>query len=481
MKNVRTRFAPSPTGYMHVGNLRTALYAYLVAKKNNGTFVLRIEDTDKSRQVEGALDVIYSTLKDSGLNWDEGPDIGGNYGPYIQSERKDNYLEYAEKLVKDGKAYYCFCKKEDIENRISVKSDYSQGYDGFCSGLSEETVSEYLKEGKEYVIRQKMPKTGKTVFNDLVYGTIEVSNEELEDQILIKSDKMPTYNFANVIDDHLMGISHVIRGNEYLSSTPKYTLLYDAFGWESPEYIHCPQVMRDATHKLSKRDGDASYHDFIDKGFLPQAIINYIALLGWSPKSEQEIFTLRELVDEFEISGISKSSAILDVEKMKYINSEHIKKLSSDEFESFSLPYLHSSIENCDVNFKLLSSLLHTRIEVFNDIPELVSFINELPDYSTDLFVNKKNKTDKVNSIETLTELHEVLSNVQSFSSEAVHSAVFTLIKDKNAKTGYIMWPLRVALSGLPSTPGGGIELAVVLGKEESLKRISAALEKLNR
>ncbi len=481
---VRTRFAPSPTGYMHVGNLRTALYAYLMAKKegDDGCFILRIEDTDQERYVDGAVDVIYKTLKDAGLNWDEGPDVGGNYGPYVQSERMDNYLKYAKELVAKGGAYYCFCTKEEIEARCKSESETEEviRYDGFCRNLSAEECERRIAAGEPYVIRQKMPKDGSTTFHDLVYGDITVDNSELEDQILIKSDGMPTYNFANVIDDHLMGITHVIRGNEYLSSSPKYQLLYEAFGWQVPEYIHCAPVMKDAQHKLSKRNGDASYQDLVAKGYLPEAIINYLALLGWAPKGEQEIYSLKELTQEFGVDGISKSPAIFDSEKLRYINSVYIRALAPEVFVEKATPFIKQAVKREDIDFSVICGALQPRCEVLSDIPEKLTFIDELPEYSNDLYFNKKMKTDAETGKQALGMMLPVLEELNDYSFEALHTALFALIEKEGVKNGFMLWPLRVALSGLPATPGGGIELAATLGKEETLARVRKALVQLS-
>ena len=389
MPTVRTRFAPSPTGYMHVGNLRTALYAYLLARKDkDGKFILRIEDTDRERYVEGAVDIIYNTLRKAGLNWDEGPDIGGPYGPYVQSERMGMFKEYALKLVESGDAYYCFCDKDRLEElkKIQQASGMAPKYDGHCRNLTKEEIDEKLKAGVPYVIRQKMPTEGTTTFHDEVFGDITVENSVLDDQILIKTDGMPTYNFANVVDDHTMGITHVIRGNEYLSSTPKYNLLYEAFGWEKPVYIHCSPVMKNQTEKLSKRNGDASFEDLIEKGFLTEAVVNYIALLGWSPKGEEEIFTLDELVQEFDISGISKSPAIFDPVKLKAINGAYIRRLPLEEFEKLALPYIRKTCKREDVDTRLIARVLQSRTELFTDIPDQVDFIDELPAYENSLY-----------------------------------------------------------------------------------------------
>ena len=479
-KKVRTRFAPSPTGYMHIGNLRTALYAWLLARKNGGDFILRIEDTDQERYVEGAVDLIYKTLEETGLTHDEGPDVGGDYGPYIQSERRGLYKQYAEKLVELGAAYYCFCDKERLEELRAVQtaSKVPPKYDGHCSRLSKEEIEEKLKSGVPYVIRQKIPREGTTSFHDEVFGDITVDNATLDDNVLLKADGLPTYNFANVIDDHLMGITHVIRGSEYLSSTPKYNLLYEAFGWEIPVYIHCSPVMKDAQKKLSKREGDASYEDFINKGYLKDAIINYIALLGWSPGTEQEIFTLEELAQQFDVAGISKSPAIFDVNKLNWMNGEYIRKLSVEAFTEAAMPYYRQAVKR-EIDYNMLSSLLHDRTEKFSDIPEQIDFIDAVPDYGNDLYVNKKMKTNEENSKQSLEAILPVLEGVDSWTHDAIHDALFALIEKLGVKNGVVLDPLRVALSGKKFTPGGGVELAELLGKEESIARIKAAIEKL--
>ncbi len=482
-KKVRTRFAPSPTGYMHVGNLRTALYAYLLAKKDNGTFILRIEDTDQERYVEGAVDIIYNTLRKTGLIWDEGPDIGGPVGPYVQSERMGMFKEYAEKLVESGHAYYCFCDKDRLEELRSIQqaSNIAPKYDGHCKRLSKEEIQAKLDAGVPYVIRQKMPTEGTTTFHDEVFGDITVENSVLDDQILIKTDGMPTYNFANVVDDHLMGITHVIRGNEYLSSTPKYNLLYEAFGWDIPTYVHCSPVMKNQTEKLSKRNGDASFEDLIVKGYLTEAVINYIALLGWSPKGENEIFSLDELVAEFDIGGISKSPAIFDSIKLKAINGEHIRRLPLEKFEEMALPYIRQTCKREDIDITVLCKMLQPRTELFTDIPEQVDFIDALPDYSTELFVHKKMKTTEENSLEALKQLLPVLEGIDKWDTESIHEAVFALIAKLEVKNGLILWPLRVAVSGKQFTPGGGIELCEIIGKDESIARVKVAIEKLSK
>lgn len=482
MKKVRTRFAPSPTGYMHIGNLRTALYTYLIAKKNGGDFILRIEDTDQERYVEGAVDVIYNTLKMTGLNWDEGPDVGGPVGPYIQSQRMGMFKEYALQLVENGNAYYCFCDKERLDEvkKIQEASHIAPMYDRHCRNLSKEEIQEKLDAGIPYVIRQKMPLEGTTTFHDEVYGDITVENSTLDDQILIKTDGMPTYNFANVVDDHTMGITHVVRGNEYLSSAPKYNLLYKAFGWEVPKYIHCSPVMKDQTTKLSKRNGDASFEDLLKKGYIKEAVVNFIALLGWAPKGEQEIFTLDELVQEFDINGISKSPAIFDPVKLKAINASYIRKMTPEEFLEVITPYIRQTVKREDINLPLLASVLQPRTELFTDVPEQVDFIDELPDYDTDMYCHKKMKTNKETSLEALKAILPVLENLEEWNVESIHTALFDLIAKLEVKNGWLLWPLRTAVSGKQFTPGGGVELCAILGKNDTVDRIKKGIEKLS-
>ena len=482
MNKVRTRFAPSPTGYMHIGNLRTALFTYIIAKKNGGDFILRIEDTDRERYVEGAVDVIYDTLRECGLNWDEGPDIGGPVGPYIQSERMGMFKKYAEELVEKGEAYYCFCDKERLDELKAVQeaSGVMPMYDRHCRNLPKEEVEKKLAEGTPYVIRQKVPLDGTTTFHDELYGDITVENSTLDDQILIKTDGLPTYNFANVVDDHLMGITHVVRGNEYLSSAPKYELLYKAFGWEVPKYIHVEHIMKDKQHKLSKRDGDASYQDLMKKGYLKEAVINYIALLGWAPKGENEIFSLDELIEEFDISGISKSPAIFDPMKLRAMNGVYIKKMSDEDFAAAAEPYIRQTVKREDVDTAFIASLLKPRTELFTEIPEQVDFIDELPEYDTSMYCHKKMKTNEENSLESLKEILPVLEGLDNWTQEGIHDALFALIEKMGVKNGIVLWPLRVAVSGKSFTPGGGIELCLILGKEESLARIKKGIEKLS-
>ena len=484
MKKVRTRFAPSPTGYMHIGNLRTALFTYLIAKQNDGDFILRIEDTDQERYVEGAVEVIYKTLKDVGLNWDEGPDIGGPVGPYIQSERMGMFKKYAVELVEKGEAYYCFCDKERLEEvkAIQEASGIMPMYDRHCRNLSKEEVQEKLDAGVPYVIRQKVPLEGEVTFHDALYGDITVDCSTLDDQILIKTDGMPTYNFANVVDDHLMGITHVVRGNEYLASAPKYNLLYKAFGWEVPEYIHVEHIMKDKQHKLSKRDGDASYEDLMQKGYLKEAVINYIALLGWAPKGENEIYSLEELVKEFDIQGLSKSPAIFDPMKLKAINGKYIKALTAEKFAEYAIPYIKETVKREDVDLMEIAALLQARTELFTEIPESVDFIDNLPDYDIALYTHKKMKTNPENSLDSLKAVLPVLEAIEEkeWTIENIHDKLFELIAQKEVKNGIILWPLRVAVSGKAFTPGGGIEICHIIGKADSIERIKKGIEKLS-
>lgn len=482
MSEVRTRFAPSPTGYMHIGNLRTALYTYLLAKKQGGKFILRIEDTDRERYVEGAVDVIYKTLRDCGLNWDEGPDVGGDFGPYIQSERMGMYKDYAEELVKKGEAYYCFCTKERLEELAAVQkaSNISPMYDRHCRRLSKEEIDENIKNGVPYVIRQAIPEEGSTTFHDEIYGDITVENSILDDQILLKTDGMPTYNFANVIDDHTMQITHVVRGNEYLSSAPKYELLYKAFGWQPPMYVHVEHIMKDAQHKLAKRDGDASFQDLLEKGYMTEAILNYILLLGWAPKGENEIFSLSEMIEAFDLSGISKSPAIFDPAKLKAINAHYVRALPTEEFTKIATPYIRQTCKREDIDIELLCGVLQPRCELFTDIPEQVDFIDNLPEYPLDLYINKKMKTTLETSLDALQKILPVLEGLESFTQDGVHDALFKLIEELGVKNGVVLFPLRVALSGKQFTPGGGVELSIILGKDDSLSRIKKGIELLS-
>lgn len=479
---VRTRYAPSPTGFMHVGNLRTALYEYLIAKSQGGSFVLRIEDTDRERLVEGAVDVIYNTLSVAGLKHDEGPDIGGEFGPYVQSERKDMYLPYAEQLIKEGKAYRCFCTKERLES-IQQDSEFG-GYDRHCRDLPQEEIDRLLAEGVPYVIRQKMPLEGSTTFVDAVFGEITVENSELQDQILIKSDGYPTYNFANVIDDHTMGITHVVRGCEYLSSTPKYNLLYDAFGWEIPTYVHLPLIMgkdeEGNVSKLSKRHGATGFEDLIKEGYLPQVIINYIALLGWCPKGNEEIFSLAELEKEFCIENISKSPAVFDYQKLQWFNAEYLRAMSDEEFTEVAKPYYDSVFGDTAYDGSKLTAILKARTVQLTDIPDMIKFFKELPDYDKELFVNKKSKTNLENSPEILKTVTERLTALEDWSCDAIKELLINLATELELKNGTVMWPARIAASGQTVTPGGAVEILDILGKDETLRRLNIGLSKLS-
>lgn len=474
MSKVRTRFAPSPTGFMHLGGLRTALYAFLYAKANGGDFVLRIEDTDQQRFVEGAVELIYSSLLESGLKYDEGPDIGGNYGPYVQSERKEIYAEYAKKLIDLGGAYYCFCSKERLESLTDENGN--RKYDKHCLKLSKEEIEEKIKAGEPYVIRQNIPTEGTSSYEDLIYGTIEVDYKELEDNILIKSDGMPTYNFANVIDDHLMGITHVIRGTEYLSSTPKYNLMYDAFGWERPVYIHLPTIMKDATRKLSKRYGDANFDDFVNKGYLKEAIINYVALLGWAPKDNKEKMTLQEMIDSFSLDGISKSPSIFDEVKLRWLNGEYIKALSFEEFYSLARPFLEKSKINGIYDLEKVAKLLHNRVDVLGEIPEKIDWLANLENYDLSLFDNKKNKTNAEVAKNLLPKIKEVLSTISNFDNDTLFTTLSEKAVEWEVKSGAIFWVLRIAITGQAVTPGGATEIASLIGKEDTLKRLDFSI-----
>ncbi len=474
----RTRFAPSPTGYMHIGNLRTALYAYLVTKKNGGDFILRIEDTDQERFVEGATDIIYSTLRQTGLLWDEGPDVGGQFGPYIQSERRGLYREYADKLCDLGAAYYCFCTKERLEELHEQAGGIAK-YDGHCRDIPLEEARARAAAGEPYVIRQKMPSEGETSFDDAVFGTISIDNSELEDQILLKSVGLPTYNFANVVDDHLMGITHVVRGSEYLTSTPKYNLLYQAFGWQPPEYIHCSPVMKDAQNKLSKRNGDASYQDLMAKGYLSDAVLNYIALLGWSPGGEREVYSLPELIEAFDIKGISKSPAIFDPDKLRWLNAEYIRALDEDAFHDVALPYIKEGVGDVETDTKLIAKCLHQRTEVLGEIAPQLEFIASCGEYGTELFVNKKSKSNEETSKQMLEQVIPALETLSDWSQESIHDCLIGLAEKLEVKNGLLMWPVRIAASGRTVTPGGAVEVLGMVGREESLKRLKAGLAKL--
>ena len=479
---VRTRFAPSPTGRMHVGNLRTALYAYLIAKHEDGDYILRIEDTDQQREMEGAVDIIYNTLKKTGLIWDEGPDKDKGVGPYVQSERQAAgiYLEYAKKLIEKGEAYYCFCDEERLASlKTEIAGKEVTRYDKHCLNLSKEEIEANLAAGKPYVIRQNNPTTGETTFHDELYGDITVPNEELDDMVLIKSDGFPTYNFANVVDDHLMGITHVVRGNEYLSSAPKYNRLYEAFGWDVPVYIHCPLITDETHQKLSKRSGHSSFEDLLDQGFLAETIVNFVALLGWSPEDNREIFSLPELVEAFDYKNISKSPAVLDMVKLKWMNGEYIKALDPDKFYEMALPYIDEVIK-APLDKKKIASLIQTRIETFLDIKDQIDFFAEVPEYDIEMYTHKKMKTDPASSLKLLTEVRPVLASAEDFSNDSLFELLKSFAAEHEYKTGFVMWPLRTAVSGKAATPGGATELMSIIGKDETLKRIDAAIVKLS-
>lgn len=483
MSKVRTRFAPSPTGRMHVGNLRTALYAYLVAKHEGGDFILRIEDTDQERYVEGAVDIIYRTLQKTGLIHDEGPDKDGGCGPYVQSERQAQgiYLKYAKELIDKGEAYYCFCDKERLEGLKKVVAGKEiHVYDKHCLHLSKEEVEEKLAAGVPYVIRQNNPTEGTTTFEDEIYGDITVDNAELDDMILIKSDGYPTYNFANVVDDHLMGITHVVRGNEYLSSSPKYNRLYEAFGWEVPVHIHCPLITDENHQKLSKRCGHSSFEDLVEQGFLTEAIVNFVALLGWSPADNQEIMTLEELVEKFDYHHMNKSPAVFDYTKLKWMNGEYIKKMDFDKFYEMALPYIKEVITK-DYDLKKIAHMVQTRIEIFPDIRDHIDFFEELPEYDVAMYTHKKMKTNAQTSLEVLQEILPVLEAQEDYSNDALYQTLLKYVEQKGCKNGYVMWPIRTAVSGKQMTPGGATELMEVLGKEESLARIRKGIELLSQ
>ena len=483
MKKVRTRFAPSPTGRMHVGNLRTALYAYLIAKHEGGDFMLRIEDTDQERYVEGALDIIYRTLEKTGLVHDEGPDKDGGVGPYVQSERQASgiYMKYAKQLIEQGDAYYCFCDKERLESlKTSVSEDGTQivNYDKHCLHLSKEEIEANLAAGKPYVVRINMPTEGTTTFHDEIYGDITVPNAELDDMILIKSDGYPTYNFANVIDDHLMNITHVVRGNEYLSSAPKYNRLYEAFGWEVPVYVHCPLITDENHKKLSKRCGHSSYEDLLDQGFVSEAIVNYVALLGWCPQDNREIFSLPELVEAFDYHHMSKSPAVFDINKLKWMNGEYLKAMDFDKFYELAEPYIKKVITK-DYDLKKIASLIKSRIEILPDIKDQIDFFEAVPEYDTAMYCHKKMKTNEETSLEVLKEILPRLEAWDDYSNDALFGLLKGFAEEKGYKNGYVMWPVRTAVSGKQNTPGGATEIMEVLGKEESLKRIRKGIEML--
>ena len=473
---VRTRFAPSPTGYMHVGNLRTALYTYLIARHEGGKFILRIEDTDQGRLVEGAVDVIYKTMAECGLRHDEGPDVGGPVGPYVQTERRPLYKEYAELLVSRGHAYRCFCEKTESEEDTG---EFDRADDP-CRAMSAEESERRAAAGEPYVIRQRVPHEGTTTFHDEIFGDITVENTTLDDQVLIKRDGLPTYNFANVVDDHLMGITHVVRGSEYLSSSPKYNLLYEGFGWEVPRYVHCSPVMRDAQHKMSKRHGDPSYEDLIAQGYLTEAVLNYVALLGWSPRGEREIFSLAELQEAFDLAGISKSPAIFDIDKLRYFNSEYIRAMSPERFAAVAEPYIRSAVKNENYDAAAIAALLQQRTEVLTDIPEKLDFFDALPDYDTELFVHKKSKSDEQSSKNMLALVLPIFERLPVWDDEHILGAMTGLAERESVKNSVVMWPVRIAAAGKSVTPGGAVEICRILGREETLRRLRIGLEKLN-
>ena len=481
MSRVRTRYAPSPAGRRHVGNLRTALYAYLIAKHEGGDFLLRIEDTDQERYVEGAVEIIYRTLEETGLVHDEGPDKDGGCGPYVQSERQAAgiYLEYAKKLVEKGEAYYCFCTPERLNSlRKTVNGEEIMVYDKHCLHLSKEEVEANLAAGLPYVIRQNNPTTGTTTFSDDIYGDITVDNAELDDMVLIKSDGYPTYNFANVVDDHLMGITHVVRGNEYLSSSPKYNRLYEAFGWEVPVYVHCPLITDEEHHKLSKRSGHSSFEDLLDQGFLSEAIVNYVALLGWSPEGNREIFSLEDMIKEFDYRRMSKSPAVFDMTKLRWMNSEYMKAMDFDKFYAMAEPYIKDVIRK-DLDCKKIAAMVKTRIEVFPDIAGHIDFFEELPEYDTAMYTHKKMKTNAETSLKVLEDVLPLLEAQEDYSNDALYELLSKYVSDTGVKTGFVMWPIRTAVSGKQMTPAGATEIMEVLGKEESLKRIRKGIELL--
>ncbi len=498
---VRTRFAPSPTGYMHLGNLRTALYTYLYARRTGGTFILRIEDTDQEREVPGAVQIIYNSLNTAGLSHDEGPDVGGPCGPYVQSERKDTYMPYAKQLIESGHAYYCFCTRERLEEarQEAEKQGRTFKYDKHCLRLSKEEIQRRLDAGEPYVIRQNIPLEGKAGFDDVIYGHVEVDCDTLDDNVLIKADGLPTYNFANVIDDHLMGITHVMRGNEYLSSAPKYNLLYDAFGWTPPVYVHLTPVMVETPEKdengnpvldengepvmtkrkMSKRKGDPSFEDLLSQGYLVDAVINYLVLLGWSPRSEREFFTLSELEQCFDLEGLSKSPSVFDIQKLNWFNAEYIRKLTPDEFLSVAAPWLRKALDPAKFDFRRIAELLQSRVEVLNQLPGMVDFLAEMPDFDSSLYTHKKMKTDPEIARAALAAIRPVLEGVSDWSETALHDAVMEAIPATGMKNGQILWPLRIAISGKASTPGGAFEIAYLLGREETLRRLNASIERL--
>ena len=476
---VRTRFAPSPTGFMHIGNLRTGLYAYLFARKNNGKFILRIEDTDQERKVEGAIEMVYRTLATAGITYDEGPDKDGGVGPYIQTERMDIYKEYAKKLVELGGAYYCFCDKERLESLQGEGGVHT--YDKHCRNLPKEEVERRLAAGESYVIRQKVPEGVVSSYDDMVFGTISVDTADIEDGILLKSDGLPTYNFANVVDDHLMGITHVIRGTEYLSSTPKYNLIYDAFGWERPKYMHLPPIMKDATRKLSKRFGDANFEDFIAKGYLPEAVVNYIALLGWCPKDNKEKMSMQEMIEEFDVSGISHSSSIFDEAKMRWLNGEYLKAMSAEDFEKVATPWIEKAIDGRDYDVKELALLMQTRVDILSEIPEKLAFLNEFGEHDLAMYEHQKMKVDREVAKRALGVAIAALEDFNDWSADAIKEQIKAKSEEEGIKSGQVMFTMRVALTGAPVTPGGAIEMAVVLKKDETLRRMKYSLSLLEK
>lgn len=474
-EKVRTRFAPSPTGFMHIGNLRTGLYAYLYARKNGGTFILRIEDTDQERKVEGAVDMIYRTLATAGISYDEGPDKDAGYGPYVQTERMGIYKEYAEKLVELGGAYYCFCDKERLESLKDENGVHT--YDKHCRNLSKEEVEKRIKAGEPYVIRQKVPEGIVSSYEDMVFGEVSVDTKDIEDGVLLKSDGLPTYNFANVVDDHLMGITHVIRGTEYLSSTPKYNLIYDAFGWERPKYMHLMPIMKDATRKLSKRFGDANFEDFIAKGYLPEAIINYIALLGWCPKDNREKLSMDELIESFDVDGLSHSPSIFDETKMRWLNGEYLKAMAFDDFYKIAEPWIEKGLNGKDYDKKEIALLMQTRIDILSDIPEKIEFLHNFKEYDTNMFIHQKMKVDFEVAKKAIDVAYDSLKDFNDWTEEAVKEQIKLGAENAGMKGGQVMFTMRVALTGEPVTPGGAIEMAIVLGKEETLRRLQFSKE----
>lgn len=483
MTKIRTRYAPSPTGRMHVGNLRTALYAYLIAKHEGGDFLLRIEDTDQERYVEGATEIIYKTLEETGLIHDEGPDKDGGYGPYVQSERQKEglYLKYAKELIDKKQAYYCFCTPERLNSlRSNVNGEEIMKYDKHCLSLTEEEIKKNLESGIPYVIRQNNPATGTTTFHDDIYGDITVDNSELDDMVLIKSDGYPTYNFANVVDDHLMGITHVVRGNEYLSSSPKYNRLYEAFGWEIPTYVHCPLITNEEHKKLSKRSGHSSFEDLIEQGYVAEAIVNFVALLGWSPEDDREIFSLKELVEAFDYKHISKSPAVFDMVKLSWMNGEYLKKMDEEAFFKLAKPYIDKVITK-PLDIRKIANMVKTRIEVLPQIADHIDFFEELPQYDISMYTHKKMKTDSENSLELLKEVLPILETTDDYSNDNLFGILSAFGKEHEYKTGFVMWPIRTALSGKQMTPAGATEIMEILGKDESIKRIKIGIDKLQQ